>query len=104
MIPYQLLRQALLNRQSCFCIYDGLERYFCPHVIGWKHGVEQVLVWQYGGLTSRGPITPTGQWKCLTIANMQQLATTSQPWHVGEPGRTGRPTSCVDQVDQQILL
>lgn len=101
---YQLLRQALLTQHSCFCVYDGLERYFCPHVIGRKKGVEQVLVWQYGGLTSSGPITPPGQWKCLKIANMQQLTTVNQPWHVGEPGKTGQQTSCVDQIDQQILL
>lgn len=104
MPPYQLLRQALLARQSCFCIYDNLERYFCPHVIGWKSGIEQVLVWQYGGSTSRGPIAPPGQWKCLTIANMNSLTTTDQPWHAGEPGQTGRQTSCVDQIDEQILL
>jgi hypothetical protein len=81
-----------------------MERYFCPHIIGTKRGYEQTLVWQFGGMTSEGPIMPPGHWKCLRIANMQQLQTIEEPWHPGQPGRTGMPSSCVDQVDQIILL
>ncbi len=101
---YLLLRRALLARESCFCRYDGLDRYFCPHVIGWKGGLEQVLVWQYAGDTSGGPVTSPGEWKCLRIANMSELVVVDQPWHSGEPGRTGRATTCVDRIDQQIVL
>jgi hypothetical protein len=83
-------------------MYDGLERSFCPHVIGWNFGAELVLVWQYAGSTSRGPILPPGQWKCLLIADMSQLTTTNEPWHAGMPGGTRMPTNCVTTVDRQV--
>ena len=100
---YQLLRSALLGRQSCFAIYDGYNRYFCPHVLGVKDGAEQVLCWQYAGGSSR-PLPVGGQWKCLTIAKMGNLAIINDPWHDGIPGKTGRPTTCVDNVDVMIPL
>jgi len=100
---YQLLRAALLARQSCFAVYDGHERYFCPHIIGTKQGAEQVLCWQYAGGSST-PLPPGGQWKCLTVSKMLGLMTTQDAWHDGEPGRTGRPSFCVDFVDEMVPL
>ena len=100
---YQLLREAFQNRQSCYAIYDGYVRYFCPHVIGWKQGTEQVLCWQYAGDSSR-PLPPQGQWKCFTISKIGGLVTTDQRWRDGEPGHMGKPTSCVDRVDLEIQI
>jgi hypothetical protein len=102
---YQLLRAALLARQSCFAFYDNYERLFCPHILGLKDGVEQVLCWQYAGGSSQG-LPPGGQWKCLTISKMAGLKVTTDPWHYGEPGRTGRPSHCVDlnTVDVEVPL
>lgn len=100
---YDVLRSALLNRQSCFAVYDGYDRHFCPHIIGWKDGVEQVLCWQFAGESSK-PLPPGGQWKCLTISKMSGLVVTQEPWHDGEPRKTGRPSFCVDAVDQSVPL
>ena len=100
---YDLLRDALQRRVSCFGVYDGHNRYFCPHIIGWKAGEEQTLCWQYAGESSR-PLPPEGQWKCFTISKFTQLATTDEPWHAGQPGKTGTPSSCVDQIDLEIQL
>jgi hypothetical protein len=100
---YDLLRDALDKRISYFGVYDGFNRQFCPHIIGWKDGEEQTLCWQYAGESSR-PLPIGGQWKCFTISKFAQLATTNEPWHAGQPGRTGVPSSCVDQIDLQILL
>lgn len=101
---YDLLRHALEHRISCFAVYDGLNRQFCPHIIGWKEGEEQTLCWQYAGESSRRPLPPGGQWKCFTISKFTQLTTTNDPWHAGDPGKTGMPSSCVDQIDLQIQL
>jgi hypothetical protein len=100
---YGLLRAALLARTACFAFYDGYQRHFCPHVIGWKGNEEQVLCWQYAGESSR-PLPAEGQWKCFTVAKFSHLSTTAEAWRYGQPGRTGRPTSCVDIVDQEIVL
>jgi hypothetical protein len=100
---YQLLCSALLNRQSCFAVYDGYDRHFCPHIIGLKDGVEQALCWQFAGESSN-PLPPGGRLKCLTISKMSGLVITREPWHDGEPGKTGRPSFCVDAVDQSVSL
>jgi hypothetical protein len=100
---YNVLLGALGSRTSCFAVYDGFDRYFCPHIIGLKRGEEQTLVWQYAGESSR-PLPPQGQWKCFTISKITQLTTTNEPWHPGEPGRTGVPSTCVDQIEREILL
>jgi len=100
---YQLLRNALLNRTSCVALYDGYLRHFCPHVIGRKDGVEQALCWQFAGESSR-PLPPQGQWKCFTISKLSQLSTTSEPLRNGEAGHTGKPTTCVGVVDEEVLL
>lgn len=99
---YNLIRKALLERTSCFCVYDGHPRYFCPHVIGWKADSEQTLVWQYRGSSSTGPIQ--GQWKCLKIEKMTDLSTIDELWVPGEPGSTGARTRCVDEIDVEIDL
>ena len=100
---YQLLLTALNMRTSCYALYDNHPRYFCPHVIGYKDGVEQVLCWQYAGTSSK-PLPAEGMWKCLTISKMVGLTTTDQAWHPGQPGKTGVPTPCVDQVEAIINL
>jgi hypothetical protein len=100
---YDLLRHALEHRTSCFGVYDDFNRNFCPHIIGWKNGEEQTLCWQFAGESSR-PLPVGGQWKCFTISKFTQLATTNEPWHQGQPGKTGRPSSCVDQIDLEIPL
>lgn len=102
-LNYQVLRQALLDKKPCFAIYDGLERYICPHVIGSKAFMEQVLCWQYAGQSS-SPLPPQGQWKCLSIAKMSNVRVLDSEWHYGEAGKTGRPTTCVDSIDVQIPL
>jgi hypothetical protein len=100
---YQTLRNALIARKSCVAQYDGYTRYICPHVIGWKDGAEQALCWQYAGQSSR-PLPPEGQWKCLTVSKISGLSVIDEPFHYGQAGKTGKPTSCVGQVDQEILL
>ena len=100
---YDFLRQALLNRTPCSAVYDNLPRFICPHVIGSKKGEEQVLVWQYAGETSDGPITEP-LWKCLKIAKLSQLAIAPGEWRAGVRGPTGVPTTCVGEVDEIIEL
>ncbi len=49
---YSLLRLAATRRQSVAAIYDGLPRLLRLHVLGRKSGRPQVLVYQFGGVST----------------------------------------------------
>ncbi|MFN3462819.1 MAG: hypothetical protein ACK4X1_01965 [Terricaulis sp.] len=57
---YQLIREAILQKQQVVCLYHGAWRELCPHVIGLKRGREKVLSWQFGGETSSKPLLSIG--------------------------------------------
>jgi hypothetical protein len=40
---YALLRQAILDKSIVSATYDGFPREFCPHALGTKNGVHNVL-------------------------------------------------------------
>lgn len=96
---YQILRQALLARRAVSAMYDDLLREFCPYVLGLKSGSENVLVYQYGGLSStRLPIT--GQWRCFHVAKLSNLSVLDRPWTNEEHAQ--QPQSCIDDVDVAV--
>lgn len=96
---YQLIRNALLNAQQVVFTYQGLPREVCPHVLGYKDGREKVLVFQFGGQSSRGPIG-AGQWRCLFLDEVSNVTVRDGDWHSMDT--TGRPQTCVDEVDVEM--
>ena len=61
---YNLIRQAIQNRQCVTCEYNGYLRKMTPHVIGTKNGKEQALFYQYGGESSSGlSFDPIKNWR-----------------------------------------
>jgi predicted DNA-binding transcriptional regulator YafY len=93
---YALLRQALLARRPLSAVYDKHYREFCPHVLGFKEGHENVLVYQFGG-TSSTPLPQEGQWRCFRVAKIQHLRPLDGPWHTGN--EAARPPKCIDEID-----
>ena len=96
---YSAIRQAIIERQQIACSYNGYHRVCCPHAIGYTNGVPRVLVYQFGGDSSRGlPIG--GEWRCMDIPLMTQIRVSPGPWHTGV-GHS-RSQTCVKQVDIDI--
>ncbi len=91
---FVLFHQAILDRRPISCVYQGLPREICPHVLGHKNGKEMALVYQFGGRSSRGPVM--GQWKCFNLAEVKDAKPRDGRWHTGEGHRTSQ--SCVDDV------
>lgn len=98
MTTSDLLREAITTRKAVAATYDGHPRRFCPHKLGRKDGKLHVFVFQYGG-TSSSVLPPGGEWRCMEVAGLSGVRIiATDPWRTGQPGHTGRPQSCVDQV------
>ncbi len=100
---YDLIRQAILNKEQVFVTYDGHRREMCPHVIGTKNGREQALFYQFGGSSRSGlSIDPRKNWRCIPINGLSAVSVQKGEWHTG-PNHT-RPQTCVDAIDVEVAL
>jgi hypothetical protein len=101
---YDLLCQAIAEKKQVLAVYDGFPREMCPHVLGWKDGVRHVFSYQFAGESSKG-LPPEGQWKCMDVDGLSNVALRDGPWHTGIR-KTGKPQSCVDlaKIDIQVAF
>ena len=99
---YQVIRNAILNKQQVIATYDGFHREMCPHVIGLKSGIEQALFYQFAGDTSKGPIREQtkNNWRCITISKLTNVSVKDGEWHTFESH--SRPSTCVDTIDVEV--
>lgn len=100
-LSYQVLRQAILDRKQVVCLYQGLVREVCPHVIGLKRGKRHALVFQFAGQSSKG-LPPGGEWRCLDVDSVVNAATRDGPWFTGDSHL--QPQTCVDQIDAEVTF
>ena len=98
---YALVREAIAARRPIVATYADHRRELCPHVIGTKDGRAQVLCFQYGGSSGRG-LPLGGEWRCLAIDRLTDVALTSGPWHTRGWNLQTQP--CVDVVDLAVDL
>lgn len=96
---YDILYQAIQNKQSVEFYYKGHYRVFSPHVLGAKEGQLRVLGYQTGGTSSQGVVK--GDWRCIHLNQIQQLRTSTEPFQVGKSKRK-RPQTCVDRIHISI--
>ncbi len=94
---YEIVREAILNKQPIHAFYDGYERYMCPHVIGTKKGVQQCLFYQYAGQSKSG--NPVG-WKCVIISGLQNIRAFAGDWHTDT--NHSKQQTCVDSIDVEV--
>lgn len=96
---YAIFRQAIAARKQVICTYQGHVREVCPHTLGHKDGQEKALTFQFAGYSSTG-LPPSGQWRCLFLAQVDNAQLRDGPWHSGE--RHSRSQTCVAEVDIEI--
>jgi hypothetical protein len=97
---YRLFRQAILEEKQIVCTYESRHREMCPHIIGHTNGEEKVLAFQFAGDTSKGQLPPGGQWKCLTLAKVQDIRLRAGRWYAG--GSHSKTQVCVREIDLDI--
>ena len=96
---YDLIRNAVLGRDSVSALYQGRLRLVSPFVLGTKAGDPHVLAYQFGG-TSHKVLAPDGSpknWRCLRVSEMTEVNILPGMWHAPRRGRSFQ--HCVDQVD-----
>lgn len=97
---YRLIRTAVLRRHPIRAVYDGHDRWFCPHRVGWnREGRIRVLCYQYGGESNSG-LQPAGSpenWRCIALEKLGAVELLEDEWRTA-PNHF-RPQTCVAEVD-----
>lgn len=96
---YDLIRNAVLARDSISAWYQGRLRLLSPFVLGTKAGDPHLLGYQFGG-TSRERLEPEGSPKnlrCLRVGDLTEVRVLPGIWHTARQGKGFQ--HCVDQVD-----
>jgi hypothetical protein len=99
---YNLVRQAIENKQQVIATYDGHYREMCPHVIGTKRGRAQALFYQFGGTSRSGlglPGSPDN-WRCIPISKMTNVSGKDGEWHTAT--KHTRRQTCVINIDKEV--
>jgi hypothetical protein len=96
---YQLFRQAILLRKPITCTYRRLHRELCPHVLGHSRGREKALTYQFAGGSYSG-LPPGGQWRCLFLADVENVQIKEGPWRTGSSHT--RTQVCVEVVEVDV--
>jgi len=76
-----LLRTAIRELKQVVGYDNDLYREFCPHVLGHKEGVWKVLVWQFGGTSSKPDDLPN--WRWFELRDLSGLTLRDGEWHRG---------------------
>jgi hypothetical protein len=99
---YDLIREAVINKQQVIGTYNGYTREMCPHCIGYnKRGQKQALFFQFAGGSSKG-LPPGGEWRCIPIDGLSNVTVRSGAWHTG--ANHSRPQTCVDSIDVEVIF
>lgn len=98
----QALSRAIQARQNVSFVYDGYYRECSPHALGYKGEKVNVLVYQFAGSTSSGPIGDSGpnNWKCMDVAKIVGIESIDGEWHTFE--NHTRPSTCIDHYLEQV--
>ena len=100
MTTYEAIRASMEARKPFSCNYSGYFREVCAHTLGTKNGKEQVLVFQFGGESSKG-LPEGGEWRCLPVDGISEFQELDGPWRTGE--RHSQKQTCVDNVDLEVF-
>jgi hypothetical protein len=97
---YRLIREAVVGKHPVRAVYDGRERWFCPHRLGRNHeGRARVLCYQYGGNSGSGleAAGSPANWRCIALEKLSRVESLEGPWHTA-PNHS-RLQTCVAEVD-----
>jgi hypothetical protein len=85
-VPYQLIRQAILDRRCASALYEDYIRVFCPRTIGKdKDGADVVEAFQYGG-GHPGGLSLGGMWCCFQVSALAWISVNGDAWRTGADG------------------
>jgi len=95
---HRLIHVAVVHRRPIAATYDGMQRLFCPHVLGYSEPNQyRAFCYQYGGESRSAPqpITSHGIWRCIALEKLRNVELLDGPWQT-EPHARQR---CVRHVE-----
>jgi hypothetical protein len=103
---YQMIRQAIIDKDIVVATYHGHVREMCPHVIGTKRGRAQALFYQFSG-SSTIALAPDGSpsnWRCVIVDELTEVSVrkSTGEWHTAS--NYSRPQTCVDRIDVEVAI
>ena len=101
-----LIKNAMINRNSISCNYDGLYREMSPYCLGWKKNELQCLFYQYGGRSKSGFIdgVSSKNWRCIKLLKLRNVTILDEPLHKPKMISHKKKSSCVDHIIYEIKL
>ena len=95
---HRLVYTAVVQRRPIAAIYDGVQRLFCPHVLGYNESNQhRAFCYQYGGDSGSEPQPRAGIgiWRCMALEKLRSVELLDEPWQT-EPHARQR---CVKHVE-----
>lgn len=99
MDPFDIIRDAILEKKQVTGYYRGHYREMCPHVLGTKNGRAQALFYQFGGSSSSG-LPADGEWRCIPLGGLSEVSSQAGAWYTST-GHT-QPQTCVDAIEVEV--
>jgi hypothetical protein len=101
---YQMIRQAILDRDIVVATYHGHVREMCPHILGTKKGRLQCLMYQFAGTSSNG-LEPDGSpanWRCIIVEELLNVSVKKSEgqWHTAS--NYSKPQTCVNSDESLV--
>ena len=77
-----LIRSAIEGKSPVSFHYQGYYREACPHCLGWKKDAAVVLVYQFGGEGSQGPVVELTErnWRVMKLGEIEGLKIADGTW------------------------
>jgi hypothetical protein len=97
---YRLVRTAVIGKRPVRALYQGRDRWFCPHRLGRNHeGQIRVLGYQYGGESGSGlqAAGSSANWRCIALEKLSRVELLEGSWQTA-PNHS-RPQTCLAVVD-----
>jgi len=101
---YEIIRNAIIEKEQIIATYNGHFREMCPHVLGSKKGRMQALFFQFGGTSSSGNITGDSEnnWRCIPVEELGDVTARPGSWH--SVGYNSKTQKSVDNIDVEVRL
>ena len=100
---FDLVAEAIRQRQTIIASYNGYPRVMCPHTLGYNRaGRAQALFYQYAGESSSvlgSPGSPRN-WRCIPVEEMAGVEVIDGPWQTA-PNHS-RPQTCVARIVAEV--
>jgi hypothetical protein len=104
MNTYELIRQAIIDKNIVKATYNGYHREMCPHALGYKNGRQKALLYQFGGSSSKGlgPVGSHDNWRCVFVDQMENVAVKPAEGRWYTANDHSRRQTCIDRIETEV--